>query len=402
MNLVGPSALGSAAVTEAVAEPAPAADPVVEQPTEPAAEKPVETPVVADPVADPKVDAKPEAKEEINPLAAPDDDIPRPGSPAGEKPAAEADKKTETEVPVTAKEGEEKPTTPAAEAAPIDYEAAYKQIMAPFKANGKMVELKDLSEAVALMQMGANYTRKMMDLAPHRKLLTMIQSNNLDEDRLSYLIDLDNKNPEAIKKLIKDAGIDPMDIDTSVEPAYLAGSHKVTDEQVVFMSALEELSSDPDGQKTLQVIDTQWDQASKSALWTSPEIMAVIHSQRENGIYDRISGEVDRLRTLGKIPANVSFLTAYKQVGDYLRDNGGLDDLVKPAQGQVTEAAPVVPPAEPKVVAVRAVAPQSPVKSDDQVSAASATRATPKVAKEPVNYLAMSDDEFLKQMQGRL
>ena len=62
---------------------------------------------------------------------------------------------------------------------------AYNKIMAPFKANGKMIELRSPEEAVSLMQMGANYTRKMQELQPHRKTLLMLQDNNLlDAEKL--------------------------------------------------------------------------------------------------------------------------------------------------------------------------------------------------------------------------
>lgn len=57
------------------------------------------------------------------------------------------------------------------------------------------IELRDSSEAVQLMQKGANYTRKMQDIAPHRKVLLMLENNGLlDEGKLSYLIDLEKKN----------------------------------------------------------------------------------------------------------------------------------------------------------------------------------------------------------------
>jgi hypothetical protein len=122
-----------------------------------------------------------------------------------------------------------------AEAAPtINYEEQYNRLMAPFKANGKMITLNSPEELIQLAQMGANYTRKMQDIQPHRKVLQMLQNNGLlDEGKLSFLIDLDKKDPEAIKKLIKDTGMDPLDIDTSVEPDYKEGNHIVSDDSDV-------------------------------------------------------------------------------------------------------------------------------------------------------------------------
>ena len=275
-----------------------------------------------------------------------------------------------------------------AEEAP-DYESFYTKIMTPFKANGKEIKLNNPEEAIKLMQMGANYTKKMQDIQPHRKKLLMLETNNLTEDDISYLIDLKNKDPEAIKKLIKDSGIDPLDIDTSVEPAYQEGNHKVSDLEAGFRTKLDEITSLPNGTETLKLIN-DWDQPSKDVLWDQPEIMAVIYEQKESGLYDRISTEVDRLRLLGEIPASVGFLQAYKIAGDKLFANAPKEVPVK------QEEAPKA------VVTTRVVTPKADVENNEQVSAASPSRSTPKKAETIVNPLSMSDDDFLKQFNGRL
>lgn len=297
--------------------------------------------------------------------------------------------------------GPDTPVTPAAEKATeeqIDYEAFYKKAMAPFRANGKEIQLKSPDELMQLVKMGANYTRKMQDIAPHRKVLLMLENNGLlDESKLSYLIDLDKKNPEAIQKLIADSGIDPLDIDTTTPPAYTAGNHRVTDEESAFRSTLDELSSHEDGIATLQAINSTWDQASKEQLYISPEIMEVMVQQRKAGFYDRIVTEMERQRTLGAIPAGQSWLQSYKQVGDQLVAVNGFADLIeKPAVTPQTVAQAPTP------VATRVATVKPTVAHNDKANAASPTRVTPQPAKVIVNPLAVSDDEFLKQMQNRL
>jgi len=275
-------------------------------------------------------------------------------------------------------------------ASTINYEEQYNRLMAPFKANGKMITLNSPDELIQLAQMGANYTRKMQDIQPHRKVLQMLQNNGLlDEGKLSFLIDLDKKDPEAIKKLIKDTGIDPLDIDTSVEPAYKEGNHLVSDESVAFDTVLEDIKSTPNGIETIQVIN-QWDHASKDLLWKSPDLMAVIHSQRDNGIYDRIATEIDRRKTLGIIPATVPFIHAYRVVGDELNNQGKFNDLVKPI------------PKNNQPIATRVVTPKPTVTNGAKASAASTTRSVTTSAKQLVNPLAMSDEDFLKQMNNRV
>ena len=294
-----------------------------------------------------------------------------------------------------AKDGSDEPAAAPAQTEAVNYEDAYKKIMAPFKANGKMVEVRSPEEAVALMQMGANYTRRMQEIAPHRKVLLMLENNNLlDEGKLSYLIDLDKKNPEAIKKLVKDAGIDPLDIDTSAEPAYREGNHRVSDAEAAFRVVLDDLSSNENGKQTLQVINSTWDQASKELLWENPGVMNIINQQREIGVYDRILAEVDRRRTLGQIPGNKPFLKAYQEVGQEMAAANAFGDIVQPAQQQQRE------PATP--VASRAAVPKPAVVNGEKANAAAPTKAVAKPAKVVVNPLAMADDDFLKQFQGRL
>lgn len=343
------------------------------------------------PEADPVVPAEPESVLEV--VEATDPEVPdapvvgatTPAAPAEAAPVVEA---TDAVVPAAATEADTPiPTTVEKKTEVQDYEGFYKKVMAPFVANGKTIELRTPEEAIQLMQMGANYTRKMQSIAPHRKLLLMLENNGLlDESKLSFLIDIEKKNPEAIKKLVKDAGIDPMDIDTAVEPTYLGGNHQVSDDEANFKSVLEDMKSTQTGLETLKVINSNWDQASKEVLWKNPEVMAVIQQQRELGVYDKIAAEVERQRTLGTIPTQMPFVEAYRVVGT-----------------QLLQAQPQTPAVTaPTSVGTTVAKPKPAAANGDKVSAASPTRSTPRKAESFINPLAMSDEEFMKQMSPRL
>lgn len=362
---------------------------VVEEPA------PAETP--AEPVPAEPVEAKTEEEK-------PDDEL---GDPPvvtkDEKPAETPGGETTPEPAAPTSVGSKKETPAAVEEKPVDYKAAYEELLTPFKANGKMIQVNNLAEAKQLMQMGAHFTKKMQEIQPHRKVLMMLDNNGLlDEGKLSFLIDLEKKNPEAIKKLIKDAGINPMEIDVESEPAYQAGNHRVSDEAVNFNTVLGDLASNPEGKQTLQVINTEWDQASKEALWKEPGVMTVIHEQRTNGIYPIIQAEVDRLRTLGTIPATVPFIEAYKVVGENLAKAGKFAHIAG-GNGQSPEPSKTASaPVAPVPVAQRVVAPKPNVSNSDRAQAASQQRTAIRKAEPFVNPLAMSDDEFLEKMKHRL
>ena len=290
------------------------------------------------------------------------------------------------------------PTAPAAEAASVDYKAFHDQVMAPFQANGKTIQLRSVDEAIQLMQQGANYTRKMQAIAPHRKVLMMLENNGLlDESKLSRLIDLEKKNPDAIRALVKEAGIDPLDIDVQGESTYTPGNHAVPDEAVAFQTILDEVSSTPDGQETVRQITASWDPESKAELWKDPSILGTIHQQRISGVYDRVVTEIERQRTIGAIPANVSILNAYRVIGERMTQAGAFQDLV--AAQQATHQ-----PAVQHPVATRVASTVKPaVANSGKVNAAAPTRtAAPRRAEAFINPLAMSDDEFMKQFANRV
>ena len=297
---------------------------------------------------------------------------------------------------------------PAAEPAPVvepvvveqaapDFKALYEGLLKPIKANGKEIQLKSHDELVQLAQQGANYTRKMQDIAPHRKTLLMLENNGIDQEQLSYLIDLSKKDPAAIQKLLKDSAINPLDIDVEAEPTYQGGNHRVSDEEANFRAAIDDASASETGRVVIQAINGTWDQASKELLFSQPGIIETMIQQQEAGFYERIAGEVDRRRVLGQIPAGMSFLQAYKTVGDQMVAGGQLQDLVanEPAPAQT-------PPVATAPVAVR-VAPVKPaVAPNARAEAAAPTRAAPNAAKKIVNPLAMSDDDFMNSFKNRL
>lgn len=276
-----------------------------------------------------------------------------------------------------------------------DYKAFYEKIMGPFKANGKEIKLQNPEEAVTLMQMGANYTKKLQALQPNLKLLKMLENNALlDPGKLSFLIDLSKKDPAAIQKFIRESGVDPMDIDTSQEPTYQAKDYQVSDAEMAFTTTLEEVTSDPVGKEMVIHINKTWDAPSKEALWGDPQILRVVTEQKQNGIYDQIASEVERRQILGQL-RNVPFLQAYKEVGQEMHAQGRLVPQT-PATGQQQETTTPAPQPS-RVVDTRPAKKPAAPSNHDRARAASPTKTVPK-SKTPSDFnpLSMSDEDFEK------
>lgn len=275
----------------------------------------------------------------------------------------------------------------------VNYKEAYEKVFAPFKANGKEIQVRSPEDVIALMQMGANYNKKMATLKPNLKILKLLENNSLlTEDKLSFLIDLDKKNPEAIGKLIKDSGLDIYSIDTE-DPNYVPPKRSVSDQDIELDMVLEDIRDTPTFTKTLSVVGSEWDTESQRIVKDSPQLLRVINNHIGMGIYDQIINEVERQRIFGKLNG-VSDIEAYRKVGDEINTKGGFDHLVS---GQK----PVQPNPDQKVNSNYTRPTQA---SNDSAElrnkkrAASSTRPAPKSASRigDIDPLSLSDEDFNK------
>ena len=288
---------------------------------------------------------------------------------------------TETENKVEAEEETEEKSE-----SELDYKAAYEKLTRPFRANGRDIQVKDVDDAIALMQMGANYSKKMAALKPNLKLLKMLETSGLmSEEKISYLIDLQARNPAAISKLIKESGIDPLDLDESKAEGYRPTQRTVDDREIELDQVLEDIQGSPSYSRTLNVVSKEWDGASKQVIADSPQLLKVINSHMDSGIYDLIQKEMENERMYGRL-SGLSDLEAYRQIGDAIQARGGFNHI-----GRDVNTAP------PKQVAPQSKPSQEQVqKVKERKRAASTTTAAPTQQVSEFNPLSLSDEEFSK------
>ena len=306
---------------------------------------------------------------------------------------SDAATETKTEVAEEKTEAEKQEEKAEKETQAVDYEAEYKRLLAPFKANGREIQVKSVDDAVALMQMGANYNKRMAALKPNLKMLKLLENNGLlSEEKISYLIDLEKKNPAAINKLVKDSGLDPMDLDAEKAGEYKPKIHSVDDREIDLDTVLEEIQDSPTYTQTLEIVSKKWDGASKQTVASTPQLLKVINDHVANGIYDLINQEVERERMFGRLNG-LSDIEAYRKVGDAINARGGFNHLVS-NQGK--------PNQEPVVVQPKPKAPADD-KLNEKRRAASSTKPAnvSTAAASDFNPLALSDEEFSKLAEIR-
>ena len=227
----------------------------------------------------------------------------------------ETDATTEVEEPETTEETQE--------TGEVDFEAAYKRITSPFKASKRMMQVNNIDDAIALMQKGADYHNKMKTLSPHLKMVSMLEKEGLlDQAKLNNLIDISKKDPKAIAQLIKDSGIDPLDIDTDEEVGYKPKDYGVSDKEFKINQAIDDIRGTASFDKTINILAKEWDNESKNLISDNPEIISIINDHVFNGVYDKVQSIVDTERALGRL--NVPDVEAYRQVAEHLQQQGSI------------------------------------------------------------------------------
>ena len=264
----------------------------------------------------------------------------------------------------------------------FNYENAYNQVTAPFKANGATMQVKSPEDIVRLMQMGAGAQKQMAKLKPNLKLIKMLENNNLlDERRLNNLIDLSKNDSKAIAKLVKDSGVDPDDIDIENASTYQPNNYTVTDSEYELDQVLDSIKHTDTFDKTIDLLTSEWDDKSKTFVSENPNVIKVINDHMLNGVYDKVNAVMQQDKALGKL-SGVSDVDAYKQIIDMLAKNGELVDGNQqvPVQSNITD-----------------IGDAGSVKRKQNRKAAAPTKQTntSNNSKQDVSYLTLSDDEFM-------
>lgn len=272
----------------------------------------------------------------------------------------------------------------------VDYKGAYNKITQPFKANGAEIQVKDPNDIIRLMQMGANYQKKMAQMKPNLKLIKMLDNNGLlNEAKLNNLIDISKKDPKAIAKLVKDSEIDPLDIDQDGSTDYQPTDHSVSDKEIELDTVLESIKDSPTFSKTIDVLTKQWDPKSKSLISDNPEIIGIIDTHMGNSVFDKINTVLQQQKALGKLNG-ISDVEAYQQIAEKLQQQGILHEQ----KSSKTDNKDSSESSETKSKAAEE-------QKRKKKAAAPVKQTKTKQSKEEPNFLGLSDDDFMKKFAVR-
>ena len=282
---------------------------------------------------------------------------------------------------------ETKEDTP--ETTEFDYESAYKKVSEPFKANGVNMQVKDPNDIVRLMQMGANYQKKMSQLKPNLKIIKMLENNELlDEAKLNNLIDLSKKDPQAITKLIKESNVDPLEIDKEAPVDYQPNNYSITDKEYNLDRVLDEIKDTETFTRTIDILTKEWDSESRFTISDQPEIIAIVNEHMLSGVFDQVHEKMQQEKILGKFK-DIPDVEAYRQTADHMYK---ANMLTNTQMSKSTDSSTVSSKTDEKADADR---------DKKRKAAAPVKQTTTKKAPTDEDFLGLSDEDFMKKYAVR-
>ena len=305
----------------------------------------------------------------------------------------EDDKEQSQEVDSGKQESDTKDTaeqnTENQETTQIDYKAFYETVTQDYKASGKtMPGVKEPEKFIKALQMATDYALKTAALKPALKRVKMLEEVS-DED-LAEMLDFKKRNPEVIKKALKEANIDPVELDMD-KVNYVPQVQMISDSEYDFRETVDELSKDAKFNDTRQLILSGLDAKSKELALTDTRVLKALHQEVVSGRIEQIQAKALELRTFGSVDSSITDLELYATIARQMDQNSST--IMQSNQSAVS--AQVVSNTQTKQVTKE----PNPELEDKRARAGIQTKPQSKVVKK-YDPTKLSDDEFLKLLES--
>lgn len=201
------------------------------------------------------------------------------------------------------------------------FEGLAELLKEPLKVGDAEITINSAEELVTLAKRGLGANKRIQELAPQLKTISMLEANGLmDPKKLNFLIALDKQDPAAIRQLVASSGVDAFEASTGdVDENYVPEDRSVSDEQFAVQQAFSNIESTGTYQETLKSIDGFSD-SSKDEIRKNPGLINQLSEHHENGYYQEIQGIVLKEKAMGKL-TGLDSLQAYKHVWNKIQEN---------------------------------------------------------------------------------
>ncbi len=211
-----------------------------------------------------------------------------------------------------------------------------------FRADGKeftFTQDEIMEQFETVFGQAMNYTQKMQRIAPYRKMISALESEGITHDSLNVAIDALKGDAGAIRSLMEKNNIDPYDLTGEGDDSQPYQPTNYGKDQAVL--DIEEITSTIQGDKefaiTTNVIDEQWDDDSRRAIASNPQMIVGLHNDIKSGLYDIVAPAAMKMKVLdGNSKSDIEYyMLAGQQYAQQQQTNEGqqkADELNKQAQ----------------------------------------------------------------------
>lgn len=183
----------------------------------------------------------------------------------------------------------------------VDYKKFYEQVaLAKFTANGREVEgFKDPQDLIRAQQMLHGYSDKMKVFKEYKKFLKPLEERAVtsDPDKFNLAMSLLDGDIEAVKKVIKDKGIDPLELDLD-DVRYTPKNTLPSEAQLL----IEEVSAQARDlgveDKFHRVLTKDFDDKSLEEFINNGAVRRDLVQHLKDGTYDIVQDEIKRMELL--------------------------------------------------------------------------------------------------------
>lgn len=204
----------------------------------------------------------------------------------------------------------------------------YDEVTSEFTANGKKMKgFTDPKKIIQSQQMAAGFSEKMSAFKPYRPFMSAIKEQGWLDDptKFDMAVNLMNRDPEAIKTLIKDSGIDVLDMDMD-NINYAGKQHRASNAEVVLDEVMASAKASGVESNIREVLGGQWseDGSLVEVLDNPTEAQALVNhlveDENGNSIYKDVTSRInEKLRTdYNSAFANKNSLSQYKEAANEL------------------------------------------------------------------------------------
>lgn len=210
-----------------------------------------------------------------------------------------------------------------------------------FKANGKdftFTEAEMMEQFEGVFGKAMDYTQKMQKIAPFRKMISALEEQNITQDQFNLALDILKGDKGALKQLAQDKKIDLSDLSfEDEENNYKPTDYGDSDFQTQIKDIESQIGKDVEYTTTVDIIDNQWDDASRQLIADNPNVIMGLHNDVKSGVYDKIAPEALKLKLQdGNSKSDLDYYllagSAAKEITDSETNQNTVKDLNKGAQ----------------------------------------------------------------------